>query len=137
MARILAIDYGLKRTGIAVTDSMQIIATGLTTVDTSTLMVWLANYFEKEEVEKVIIGLPKNLNNTATDATPKVEGFIKAFMVKFKTMPIQTVDERYSSKLAMRALIDSGVKKKDRQNKALIDEVSATILLQSYMESIS
>ncbi len=134
MPRILAIDYGLKRTGIAVTDPMQIIATGLTTVETQKLMPFLKEYFKKEEVEQVIIGLPLNLDDSDTDATAMVRHFIQGFRKNFPLLPIRDVDERYSSKQASRALIDMGMKKKQRQQKGIIDEVAATILLQEYLQ---
>jgi putative holliday junction resolvase len=133
MARILAIDYGKKRTGLAVTDPMQIIATGLTTIETPTLMAFLKNYFATEAVEKVLIGLPKNLNNTDTDATKMVQGFTRAFMREFPEMTLVEIDERFTSKMAFQTMIDSGVKKMARRDKAMIDEISATILLQGYL----
>jgi putative Holliday junction resolvase len=133
MARILAIDYGRKRCGIAVTDPLQIIATGLQTVDTKELISFLKKYFMAESVELVLIGLPKNLNNTDTDGTIFVERFIPIFIKNFPAIPIQTLDERFTSKMAKQTMLDSGLKKKDRRNKALLDEISATILLQGYM----
>lgn len=134
MGRILSIDYGKKRTGIAVTDPLKIIATGLCTVETPKLMGFLKEYFLKEQVEEVIIGMPTNLDDSATDATPLVRHFIKAFQKHIPGIPIKEVDERYSSKTASRAMIDMGLKKKQRQNKALVDEIAATIMLQEYME---
>jgi putative Holliday junction resolvase len=134
LGRILSIDYGKKRTGIAVTDPLKIIATGLCTVETPKLMGFLKEYFLKEQVEEVIIGMPTNLDDSATDATPLVRHFIKAFQKHIPGIPIKEVDERYSSKTASRAMIDMGLKKKQRQNKALVDEIAATIMLQEYME---
>jgi putative Holliday junction resolvase len=134
LGRILSIDYGKKRTGIAVTDPLKIIATGLCTVETPKLMGFLKEYFLKEQVEEVIIGMPTNLDDSATDATPLVRHFIKAFQKHVLGIPIKEVDERYSSKTASRAMIDMGLKKKQRQNKALVDEIAATIMLQEYME---
>jgi putative Holliday junction resolvase len=134
LGRILSIDYGKKRTGIAVTDPLKIIATGLCTVETPKLMGFLKEYFLKEQVEEVIIGMPTNLDDSATDATPLVRHFIKAFQKHVPGIPIKEVDERYSSKTASRAMIDMGLKKKQRQNKALVDEIAATIMLQEYME---
>jgi putative Holliday junction resolvase len=131
----MAIDYGKKRTGLAVTDPLQIIATGLTAVDTHQIWTFLKNYFSAEPVELVLIGEPKNLDDSDTHATPLVKAFITKFKKDFPAIPIQTVDERYTSKMAMRALIDSGVKKKDRRDKKLIDEVSATIMLQEYLQN--
>ena len=133
MARILSIDYGGKRTGLAVTDPLQIIATGLTAVDTKDLMDYLKAYFSKEPVEKVIIGMPTHADGNATHATPLVKGFITRFKKEFPLIPIQEVDEQFTSKLAVRALIDSGVSKKDRRNKKLVDEMAATIILQEYL----
>ncbi len=133
MARILALDYGKKRTGIAVTDPLQIIASGLATIDTPKLIAYLQNYFATEAVEKVLIGLPKNLNNTDTDATKMVMGFINIFKQKFPQVPIITLDERYTSKMAFQAMLDSGIKKMARRNKEMVDEISATILLQGYL----
>lgn len=133
MARIIALDYGLKRTGIAVTDPLQIIATGLTTVDTQGLMDYLKTYIGREEVELVLIGLPKNLDDSDTHATEPVRKFIARLRKTFPAMPVETADERYSSKMASRAMIDMGMKKKDRRNKKLVDEIAATIMLQDYL----
>ena len=137
MPRILAIDYGKKRTGITVSDPLKIIANGLTTVDTKELFSFLKNYFETEQVDTVVVGLPKSLKNQDTDATPLVEKFIKSFITTFPTMPIIPLDERFTSKMAFQTMIDAGLGKKARQNKALVDEISATILLQGYMLSLS
>jgi len=134
MARILSIDYGGKRTGLAVTDPFQIIASGLTTVDTQQIWIFLKKYFTDEVVEKVIIGLPTNWDDSATHATPMVELFLKKFRKDYPLIPIETVDERYTSKMAKQSMIDSGMKKKDRQNKKLVDEIAATIMLQEYMQ---
>ncbi len=136
MPRLLAIDYGKKRTGIAVSDPLRIIANGLTTVDTRELISFLKKYFAAEPVELVLIGMPKSLRNDDTHATPLVEKFIVLFKSTFPTIPILTLDERFTSKMAFQTMIDSGLKKKDRQNKALVDEISATILLQGYMNYI-
>lgn len=133
MSRVLSIDYGKKRTGIAVTDPLKIIATGLCTIETPQLMVFLKEYFLKEPVEKVIIGMPTNMNDSDTHATPLVRHFIKAFKKHFPSIPIKDVDERFTSKMASRAMFDMGLKKKQRQNKALVDEIAATILLQEYL----
>lgn len=135
MPRIMAIDYGSKRCGIAVTDPLQIIANGLTTVSTHELFTFLENYFAKEEVETIVVGEPKRLNGTATHATPLVNAFVQQLSKKFPAKKIERVDERFTSKMAFQTMIDSGLKKKDRANKALVDEVSATIILQSYMET--
>lgn len=135
MARIMAIDYGKKRTGIAVTDPLQIIATGLTTVDSHQLRPWLKDYFSRETVERVIIGMPVALDGTDTDATKPVKDFMRLFRKDHPAIPLETVDERYTSKMAMQALIDSGVKKKDRRQKGLVDEMAATIMLQEYLQT--
>ena len=134
MSRILAIDYGLKRTGLAVTDPLKIIATGLTTVESKQLIAFLKNYFSKEEVELMIIGEPKNLDDSDTHATQLVRNVIKELQRNFPTMPVKTVDERFTSKMASRAMIEMGLKKKQRQNKALVDEIAATIMLQEYLK---
>ncbi len=134
MARILAIDYGKKRVGLAVTDPLQIIANKLTTVATNELTVFLSDYFSKENVEMVIIGYPKQMNNEASEAVKYINPFLVNFQRKFPNMPIIQVDERFSSKIAFQTMIDAGLKKKARQNKATIDAVSATIILQSYLE---
>ncbi len=134
MSRIVSIDYGSKRCGIAVTDNLQIIAKGLTTVHSKDLIIFLKDYFEKEIVERVVIGMPKSLQNTDTDATELVRRFIKHFKRTFPDMIIQTLDERFTSKMAKDVILNSGLKKKARQNKALVDEISAAIILQSYLE---
>jgi putative Holliday junction resolvase len=136
MPRILAIDYGIKRTGIAVTDPLKIIATGLTTIPSNTLISFLKDYFVKEEVELVIIGEPKNLDDSDTHATPIVKSMIKKLMKEFPAKRIKTVDERYTSKMASQAMIDMGMKKMQRRNKALVDEIAATIMLQEYLRSL-
>ncbi|UOX33659.1 Holliday junction resolvase RuvX [Flavobacterium sediminilitoris] len=134
MPRILAIDYGLKRTGIAVTDEMQIIASGLTTISSETLIPFLKEYFSKEKVEKVIIGEPKQMDGTPSESATLIEKFIVLFQKEFTTMPLEKIDERFTSKMAFQTMIDSGLKKKQRQNKGLIDEIAATILLQDYLQ---
>jgi len=135
MARILAIDYGLKRTGLAVTDPLKIIAKGLTTIDTPKLFPFLKSYFQKEEVELILIGEPKNWDETDTHATPLVKKAIHKLKREFPKIPVTTVDERYTSKLAKQSMLDMGLKKKDRQNKALVDEITATIMLQEYLSA--
>lgn len=134
MARILSIDYGLKRTGIAVTDPLQIIASGLTTVESPKLIPFLKDYFSREPVELILIGEPKNWDDTDTHATPLVKKIIEKLRKEFPSIPLQTVDERYTSKMASQAMIDMGLKKKQRQNKALVDEIAATIMLQEYLQ---
>ncbi|MDO4780227.1 MAG: Holliday junction resolvase RuvX [Bacteroides sp.] len=135
MARILAIDYGKKRTGIAVTDTLQIIANGLTTVETHKLYDFLVDYMKKENVERIVIGLPKQMNNELSENMKNIEPFVNRMRKNFPDLPLEYVDERFTSVLAQRAIIEAGIKKKDRQNKALVDEVSATIILQTYLES--
>ena len=133
MARILSIDYGRKRTGLAVTDPLQIIASGLATVESKQLIPFLKDYFQKEPVELIIIGEPKNLDDSDTHATPLVEAFIKELQKNFPQIPVKKVDERFTSKMAKDAMLDMGLKKMQRRNKALVDEIAATILLQEYM----
>ena len=133
MARIICIDYGGKRCGLAVTDPLQIIATALTTVATKELYTYLEAYFAKEIVELILIGEPLNLDDTPTHATPLVKKAIVELTKKFPNIPIQTVDERFSSKNAVRAMVEMGMKKKDRQDKKNVDQIAATILLQEYL----
>lgn len=135
MPRIIAIDYGLKRTGLAVTDPLQIIATGLMTIDSQKLIPFLKDYFQKEPVELILIGEPKNWDDTDTHATPLVNAIIKRLKKEFPHIPLQTVDERYTSKMARQSMLDMGLKKKERRNKALVDEIAATIMLQEYLQS--
>lgn len=133
MPRILAIDYGQKRTGIAVTDDLQIIASGLTTVASENAIEFLRGYFEQEDVAKVLIGEPRQMNNQASESAALVNAFVEKFKAVFPQMEVVRVDERFTSKLAFQSMIDSGLKKKQRQNKALIDEIAATIMLQDYL----
>lgn len=135
MGRILAIDYGKKRTGIAVTDVLQLIANGLTTVPTNELQAFLLDYVSREPVDKIIIGLPKQMNNEDSDNMKYISPFVQSLSAKL-SIPIEFFDERFTSVIAQRAMIDGGLKKKARQNKALVDEISATIILQSYLESL-
>jgi putative Holliday junction resolvase len=134
MGRILCIDYGLKRTGIAVTDPLKLIATGLTTVDSPQLMNFLKDYIFREDVEKVIVGMPLNLDDSETDATPLVRHFLQAFRKHIPAVPIEEVDERFSSKRAREAMNEMGMSKSRRRNKALLDEISATLMLQEYLQ---
>ena len=134
MGRILSIDYGNKRVGLAVTDPLKIIATRLTTVSSNEIWEYLADYFTREEVELVLVGYPRQLNNQPSEAIRYINPFLKKFQQIYKEMPLKLMDERFSSKMAFQAMIDAGVKKMDRQNKATIDGVSATIILQSYLE---
>ena len=137
MARIICIDYGAKRCGLAVTDPLQIIATSLTTIDTKDLFNFLTDYFSKESVELILIGEPLNLDNTPTDATPLVQKAILDLGKKFPQIPIQTIDERFSSKNAVKAMVEMGMTKKDRRDKKTIDRVAATMLLQEYLSNRS
>ena len=133
MPRLLAIDYGVQRTGIAVTDELQIIASGLTTVATSNLFPFLIEYITQEDVSKVLIGEPKQMNGLPSESAQHVDAFVVHFQQQFPELPIERVDERFTSKMAFQTMIDSGLKKKQRQNKKLIDEIAATILLQDYL----
>ena len=137
MPRILAIDYGQKRTGIAVTDELQIIASGLTTVSSATVIDFLKDYFSKEKVEIVIVGNPLQMNGNPSESAPIINGFVTHFSNIFPDMKVVRVDERFTSKMAFQSMIDNGMKKNQRKNKALIDEISATIMLQDYLRSIS
>jgi len=136
MGRFLAIDYGTKRTGLAVSDILKIIANGLTTVPTHTLLDYLKKYLEKEDVERIIVGLPKQMNNEYSDNMKHVRPFVKKLKLLYPDVPVELYDERFTSALAQKTIIEAGLKRKDRQNKALVDEVSAVIILQSYMESL-
>jgi putative Holliday junction resolvase len=135
MGRILALDYGKVRTGIAITDELQIIASGLTTVTTKELIEYLDSYLENENVDLFIVGLPKQMNNKLSESEALIIPFLKKLKAKFPQIPIERVDERFTSKMAFQSMRDSGLKKKQRQNKALIDEISATIILQTYLAS--
>lgn len=133
--RLLAIDYGKKRTGIAVSDPLQLIANGLRTVETKELLPFLLAYAEKEQIEKFILGLPVQPNGLPSENQPRVRSFAGQLAKAFPQVPIEFYDERFTSVLAHRAMIESGIGKKRRQDKALVDEISATIILQNYMES--
>lgn len=135
MARIMAIDYGKKRTGLAVTDPLQLIASGLITVLTHELIPYLKKYMAAEPVELMLIGEPKNLDGSSTDATALVTECIRILHKNFPDLPVKKIDERFTSKMAFQTMIDSGLKKKDRRNKALVDEISATIILQEYLRN--
>jgi putative holliday junction resolvase len=137
MARILAIDYGGKRTGLAVTDPMQIIATGLTTIPSTDLIPYLKKFLQQESVELIIIGMPKNWDESDTHGTALAVGAIEKLRKEFPGMPIKEVDERFTSKMAKDAMLQMGMKKKDRRDKKIIDEIAATIMLQEYLQSIS
>ena len=135
MSRILAIDYGKKRTGIAVTDPLQIIATGLTTVPTVQLMDFLKKYVRQEAVERIVVGHPKQMNNEDSENMKRIVPFVNLLKKQLPDISVELFDERFTSVLAHQAMLAGGLKKKDRQNKALVDEISATIILQSYMEA--
>ena len=135
MSRILAIDYGRKRTGLAVSDTMQIIANGLTTVPTHELLDFITGYVQKEPVERILVGLPKQMNNEASESMKYIDPFVRSLKKRLPEIPVEFVDERFTSVLAHRTMLEAGLKKKDRQNKALVDEISATIILQTYLES--
>ena len=133
MGRILAIDFGKKRTGIAVTDPLQIIASGLDTVEAKQLLTYVKDYISKEEVDIFVVGLPKQMNNQPSESEQLIQPFIKKLKNAFPNIPIEREDERFTSKLAFQSMIDSGMKKKQRQNKATIDKISATLILQSFL----
>lgn len=135
MGRILAIDYGKKRTGLAVTDPLRIIATALETVESSQLLTYLKKYFEKESVDELVVGWPKNLNNQDNEMTPLVRQLVEVLKKNFPEKPVFLVDERFTSVIAQHAMIAGGMKKKDRQEKGNVDKISATLILQSHLES--
>ncbi len=136
MGRYLALDYGTKRTGIAVSDTLKIIANGLTTVPTHTLLDYLKTYLQKEDVERIIVGLPKQMNNEYSENMKHIRPFVKKLQSLYPDMQIEYYDERFTSALAHKTMLEAGLKKTDRQNKSLVDEISATIILQGYMESL-
>ena len=135
MGRIMAVDYGRKRTGLAVTDSLKLIAGGLTTVPSHELLRYLEEYTRKEVVERIVVGLPKQMNNQPSESMKYIEPFVRLLQKRLPEIPVEYVDERFTSVLAHQAMLEGGLKKKDRQNKALVDEISAVIILQSYLES--
>lgn len=134
MGRILALDFGEKRTGVAVTDPLKIIASGLTTVATKSLIDFLKNYLNSEEVDLFVIGEPKQMNNSPSESEVYIQPFLKQLTKTFPQIPIERVDERFTSKIAFQTMIDTGITRKKRQNKSLIDQISATIILQSYLD---
>ncbi len=134
MARIMAIDYGTKRVGIAVTDPNQLIANGLTTIHSKDFTAFLKEYLNTEEIACIVVGEPKRMNNEASHVEIQIASFVKTLQKNFPLIPVERMDERFTSKLAVRTMIDGGMKKKDRQNKETVDRISATIILQSYME---
>ncbi|WP_228851006.1 Holliday junction resolvase RuvX [Aegicerativicinus sediminis] len=135
MGRILALDFGQKRTGIAVTDELQIIASGLATIETADLLSFLKNYLNEEKVDLIVVGEPKQMDNTASQSEIYIQEFLQKLKSAFPNLPIDRIDERFTSKLAMQSMIEGGVKKKKRQNKSLLDEISATLILQNYLFS--
>src|ERR1035437_714077 len=137
MARIMAIDYGTKRVGIAVTDPMQMIANRLTTVHSKDIFVFLKDYLSKEKVECIVVGEPKTMMNKPSESTTEINAFVKKLSKEFPDIKIERMDERFTSKMAFQTMIDTGLKKKDRQDKGLVDSISATIILQSYLESLT
>ena len=134
MARILALDYGKVRTGIAITDELQMIASGLTTVKTKDLFTFLDDYLKKEQVEKVVVGEPKQMDGTHSEAEALIQTFLERLKKKLPQLTIERQDERFSSKMAKQSMLTTGMKKRQRQNKALVDEISATLILQAYLE---
>jgi len=137
LGRILAIDYGRKRVGLAVSDPMQMIANSLTTIHVKDIWDFLSDYLQKEAVDCIVVGYPKQMNNQASEAVRYINPFLKRLQKLYPDMDIQLVDERFTSKMAHQTMIDAGLKKKSRQNKALVDSISATIILQSYLEQNS
>jgi len=135
MGRILSIDYGRKRTGLAVTDSLKLIAGGLATVPSHELLKFIEDYTRKETVERIVVGFPKQMNNQPSESMKYIEPFVRQLQKKLPEIPVEYFDERFTSVLAHQAMLEGGLKKKDRQNKALVDEISAVIILQSYLES--
>lgn len=136
MGRILAIDYGQKRVGLAVTDPLKIIANSLDTVPAHEVLAYIVNYVAREDVEKIVIGLPKQMNGTDSQSMQYIEPFVKKLKAALPSIELIYVDERFTSVLAHQTMLDGGLKKKDRQNKGLVDRISATIILQTYLESI-
>ena len=136
MARIIALDYGKQRTGIAVTDELQLIASGLTTVNTKELLQFLKDYAAHEKVARIVVGEPKQLDNSPSESEEAIQVFLKRLKESFPLIPVDRQDERFTSKLAVQTMVKSGLKKKKRQNKGLIDEISATLILQSYLNRI-
>jgi len=135
MSRILAVDYGIKRSGLAITDPMQIIASGLDTVETSNIFKYLDKLFANEVITTVVVGEPKQLDGTASQSAPLIEDFLQKFKSNYPRIIVVRIDERFTSKIAFQTMIDSGLSKKKRQNKALVDEIAATIMLQDYLAS--
>jgi len=135
MGRIMAIDYGLRRTGLAVTDTLQMIANGLTTVATADLVSFIQNYVKKEPVERFVVGLPKQMNNEPSESMKQIEPFVAKLKKELPEIPVEYLDERFTSVLAHKAMLEGGMKKMKRRDKAIVDEISAVIILQSYLEN--
>ncbi|MEN9447733.1 MAG: hypothetical protein RJA25_1023 [Bacteroidota bacterium] len=134
--KILSIDYGTKRTGFAISDDSKTFAFGLSTQETKNNLIYLEKLIPKEKIDTIVIGIPKKLNNELAEIVPKITAFKQQLKSKFSEINIVDIDERFTSKMAFQTMIDSGLKKKDRQNKALVDEISATIILQNYIETL-
>lgn len=130
----MALDFGKIRTGIAVTDELQLIASGLTTVQTSQLLTFLEKYVQEESVEKIVVGLPRKMDNTPSESEELIQAFLRKMANRIPQIPVERQDERFTSKLAFNAMLEGGLKKKKRQNKSLVDEISATLILQAYLE---
>ena len=135
MAKVLGIDYGEKRVGVAISDSLQIIASSLTTIETKQFFLFLIELLEKEDIDRFVVGEPKNLDGTATDSTEMTENFVEKLSIKYPNIPIKRIDERFTSKIAKKIILDAGTKKSKRRDKRLVDKVSAAIILQSHLDS--
>ena len=135
MAKVLGIDYGEKRVGVAISDSLQIIASSLTTIETKQFFLFLIELLQKEDIDRFVVGEPKNLDGTATDSTEMTENFVEKLSIKYPNIPIKRIDERFTSKIAKQSILDAGTKKSKRRDKRLVDKVSAAIILQSHLDS--
>ena len=135
MAKALGIDYGAKRVGVAISDSLQIIASSLTTIETKQFFLFLIELLQKEDIDRFVVGEPKNLDGTATDSTEMTENFVEKLSIKYPNIPIKRIDERFTSKIAKQSILDAGIKKSKRRDKRLVDKVSAAIILQSHLDS--
>ena len=135
MAKVLGIDYGEKRVGVAISDSLQIIASSLTTIETKQFFLFLIELLQKEDIDRFVVGEPKNLDGTATDSTEMTENFVEKLSIKYPNIPIKRIDERFTSKIAKKIILDAGTKKSKRRDKRLVDKVSAAIILQSHLDS--
>ena len=135
MAKALGIDYGAKRVGVAISDSLQIIASSLTTIETKQFFLFLIELLQKEDIDRFVVGEPKNLDGTATDSTEMTENFVEKLSIKYPNIPIKRIDERFTSKIAKQSILDAGTKKSKRRDKRLVDKVSAAIILQSHLDS--